>query len=101
MIAPTFSPAKSFPTGYDGERLTSVTGTLVLDGSHGATAGDIPASLFRLSTITQVTGGLNVEGTQAVWFQPAPGGASLLSLNPSGAPANASADTYTITVTGN
>jgi hypothetical protein len=101
MSTPAFSPSNSFMSGYNGERLTSITGTLVLDGSHGATAGDIPASLFRLSTITQVTGGLNVEGTQAVWFQPAPGGASLLSLNSSGAPANAAADSYTITVTGN
>jgi hypothetical protein len=101
MSAPTFSPASSYASGNNGERLTSTTGTLVLDGSHGATAGDIPASLFGLVTITQVTGGLNVEGTQAVWFQPAPGGASLLSLNSSGVPANASADSYTITVTGN
>jgi len=105
-MTPTFSLTEQCTGGIGTTRgpLRTIRGTLVLDGSHGANPGDIPAVLFGfLETVAYVEGGfaLNVGGTQAIAFAPAPGGASLLSLNSSGVPANAPADTYAFTVVGN
>src|SRR4030095_964366 len=78
-----------------------ITGVLVTDGTDGASAGDIPASLFGLSVIEDSRPLVKNDNTLIVTTQPAYNGASLLAkAAASAAPADIPSGTYKAIVYG-
>ena len=78
-----------------------ITGTLVTDGTDGAAAGDIPASLFGLSTIEKAEPLVKSDNTLIVVAMPAYNGASLLGkAAATAAPADIPSGTYKTLVYG-
>ena len=77
------------------------SGTLVTDGTDGAAAGDIPASVFGLTKLEEVSPLVKSDNTLAVVAVPAYNGESLLGKAAgTAAPADIPAGTYAVTVKG-
>lgn len=78
-----------------------IVATLVTDGSNGASAGDIPASLFGLTFIERAYPAVKSDNTLIVVLAPAYNNASLLGkAAATAAPADIPSGTYTVTVFG-
>lgn len=78
-----------------------ISGTLVTDGSNGASAGDIPASLFGLTKIEDSRPLVKSDNTLIVTTAPAYDGGSLLGkAAATAAPADIPSGTYHAIVLG-
>lgn len=78
-----------------------ISATVVTDGSDGASAGDIPASVFGLTAIEVAFPAVKSDNTLLVALAPAYNGASLLGkAAATAAPADIPAGTYLVTLIG-
>lgn len=78
-----------------------ISATIVTDGTDGAAALDIPASLFGLTFIERSSAAVNSTNTLIVVTAPAYNGLSLLGkAAATAAPADIPSGTYLITVWG-
>ena len=78
-----------------------IIATLVTDGSNGASAGDIPASLFGLTFIERASPAVKSDNTLIVTLAPAYNGGSLLGkAAATAAPADIPSGTYRVTLFG-
>lgn len=78
-----------------------IYGAITTDGTDGASAGDIPASLFGLSVIEEVEPLVKSDNTLIVVASPAYNGASLLGkAAATAAPADIPSGTYKTAIRG-
>jgi hypothetical protein len=78
-----------------------IVATIVTDGTDGAAAGDIPATLFGLTFIESAYPAVKSDNTLLVALAPAYNGASLLGkAAATAAPADIPSGTYLLTVIG-
>ena len=102
-MATTFTPSgqargQAYPPS--GARKV-LPGTLVTDGTDGASAGDIPASVFGLRVVEEVTPLVKSTNNLIVVVGPTADGSSVLGKNAaSAASADIPSGTYSCTVRG-
>lgn len=101
-MATTFTAVKSWTTGgANGRRLKVRQGSMVTDGNDGASAGDIPASVFNLTSVEEVSAAVKDDNTLVVVCAPAINKASILGkAAATAAAADIPAGTYNIMVKG-
>lgn len=79
----------------------TIVGQMVTDGSNGASAGDIPATLFGLTVIEKVEPLVKSDNTLIVTAAPSYDGTSLLGkAAATAAPADIPSGTYQVVVYG-
>lgn len=100
----TFTPTRSFCFGgANGQDRITYEGTLVIDTTAygGAVAGDLPASMFGLRRISNVSNVVANDNSKVIPAAPAKDGSSLMI---GGGASNAAADlangTYVLTIQG-
>lgn len=87
-------------SGMHNKRMTCVRGVLTAD-TEGATAGDLPASLFGLQSIEQCSNLIADDNSVIIPASPAVGGGSIITGGgESNAAADLSDDSYILTVKG-
>lgn len=103
-MANAFTASYSYRTGGPvGKTILSTTGTLVIDttATGGAVDGDLPASMFGLSTILECSQIILSDNTKVYFAGPS---ADMDSLIVGGGASNAPMDlpngTYTLTIKG-
>ncbi len=78
-MANAFTPTKAWRYGGSNQKsLLLVEGTAVIDTAGGDTAGDLPATLFGLATITGISTFIKSDDSKSYFGTPATAGTSVM-----------------------